>query len=164
MMPFACRRGVDGDFSYIGPSAIQFDNELAIGRGVRNKDIELQLAVIAPARAPHKLKAIIQCLFFGHVRRTQEDVANAIEHDVPHLSVVTTKIKFLLENSAFLQLPETGNVGDVDFDAVSQKAEAITPVPGGVGPMTIAMLLVNTLKAAGISVKAGVGIPRNPGE
>ena len=42
--------------------------------------------------------------------------------------------------------------GDVDFEAVSEKAEAITPVPGGVGPMTIAMLLVNTLAAARISI------------
>ncbi len=42
--------------------------------------------------------------------------------------------------------------GDVDFEAVSQKAEAISPVPGGVGPMTVAMLLVNTLKAAKISI------------
>ena len=39
-------------------------------------------------------------------------------------------------------------VGDVEFDGVSEKASAITPVPGGVGPMTVAMLLVNTLKAA----------------
>ena len=39
-------------------------------------------------------------------------------------------------------------VGDVDFDAVAEKASAITPVPGGVGPMTIAMLLTNTLRAA----------------
>lgn len=39
-------------------------------------------------------------------------------------------------------------VGDVDFDAASQNAGAITPVPGGVGPMTIACLLFNTLKAA----------------
>ena len=39
-------------------------------------------------------------------------------------------------------------VGDVDYDPVAEKASAITPVPGGVGPMTIAMLLVNTLKAA----------------
>jgi methylenetetrahydrofolate dehydrogenase (NADP+)/methenyltetrahydrofolate cyclohydrolase len=39
-------------------------------------------------------------------------------------------------------------VGDVDFDAVARKAAAITPVPGGVGPMTITMLLSNTLKAA----------------
>ena len=38
--------------------------------------------------------------------------------------------------------------GDVDFQGVSEKAAAITPVPGGVGPMTVAMLLLNTLKAA----------------
>jgi len=38
-------------------------------------------------------------------------------------------------------------VGDVDFETVSKKASAITPVPGGVGPMTIAMLLSNTFKA-----------------
>lgn len=38
--------------------------------------------------------------------------------------------------------------GDVDFDSVKEKAGAITPVPGGVGPMTITMLMLNTLKAA----------------
>jgi methylenetetrahydrofolate dehydrogenase (NADP+)/methenyltetrahydrofolate cyclohydrolase len=38
--------------------------------------------------------------------------------------------------------------GDVDFDAVAKVAGAITPVPGGVGPMTIAMLLANTVTAA----------------
>jgi methylenetetrahydrofolate dehydrogenase (NADP+)/methenyltetrahydrofolate cyclohydrolase len=41
-----------------------------------------------------------------------------------------------------------GLVGDVDFEAVCEVASAITPVPGGVGPMTIAMLLSNTLQAA----------------
>ena len=41
-------------------------------------------------------------------------------------------------------------VGDVDFAPVSHKASLITPVPGGVGPMTIAMLMHNTLRAAGI--------------
>jgi methylenetetrahydrofolate dehydrogenase (NADP+)/methenyltetrahydrofolate cyclohydrolase len=43
---------------------------------------------------------------------------------------------------------DDGLVGDVDFDAVSERARAITPVPGGVGPMTRAMLLSNTLRAA----------------
>jgi methylenetetrahydrofolate dehydrogenase (NADP+) / methenyltetrahydrofolate cyclohydrolase len=43
---------------------------------------------------------------------------------------------------------KSGLVGDVDFAAASQVASAITPVPGGVGPMTIAMLLRNTLQAA----------------
>lgn len=43
---------------------------------------------------------------------------------------------------------ENGLCGDVDFENVSKKASAITPVPGGVGPMTIAMLMQNTLTAA----------------
>jgi methylenetetrahydrofolate dehydrogenase (NADP+)/methenyltetrahydrofolate cyclohydrolase len=43
---------------------------------------------------------------------------------------------------------KSGLVGDVDFAAVSEVASTITPVPGGVGPMTIAFLLVNTLRAA----------------
>lgn len=45
--------------------------------------------------------------------------------------------------------------GDVDFDAVKEKASAITPVPGGVGPMTITMLMSNTL--AGAKIAAGLG-------
>jgi methylenetetrahydrofolate dehydrogenase (NADP+)/methenyltetrahydrofolate cyclohydrolase len=43
-------------------------------------------------------------------------------------------------------------VGDVDFNSVSEVASYITPVPGGVGLMTVAMLLENTLKAAEIQV------------
>ena len=49
---------------------------------------------------------------------------------------------------------DDGLVGDVDFGPVSEVASAITPVPGGVGPMTIAMLLRNTLEAA----RAGVAV------
>ena len=45
-------------------------------------------------------------------------------------------------------------VGDVDFEPVAEKAAAITPVPGGVGPMTIAMLLRSTLQAARASVSS----------
>jgi methylenetetrahydrofolate dehydrogenase (NADP+)/methenyltetrahydrofolate cyclohydrolase len=41
-------------------------------------------------------------------------------------------------------------LGDVDFDDVKEKVSYITPVPGGVGPMTIAMLLKNTVQAAKI--------------
>jgi methylenetetrahydrofolate dehydrogenase (NADP+) / methenyltetrahydrofolate cyclohydrolase len=48
---------------------------------------------------------------------------------------------------------EDGLAGDVDFDAVAEVAAAITPVPGGVGPMTIACLLRNTLKAARLAAE-----------
>ena len=47
---------------------------------------------------------------------------------------------------------DDGLVGDVDFDEALEVAVAITPVPGGVGPMTIACLLRNTLQAARMAV------------
>jgi methylenetetrahydrofolate dehydrogenase (NADP+)/methenyltetrahydrofolate cyclohydrolase len=50
------------------------------------------------------------------------------------------------------RLPDGRIVGDVEFEGVRQKASAITPVPGGVGPMTIAMLLYNTVQSAERSV------------
>jgi len=50
-------------------------------------------------------------------------------------------------------------VGDVDFDAVRPKVEAISPVPGGVGPMTIAMLLSNTVYAAELALRAAGPAP-----
>ena len=91
------------------------------------------------------------------------------------LSIPTDKIDFLAEQLKFnerdgwcrLEItrnrnpkisektgkPRTKLVGDCDFDAVKEVASAITPVPGGVGPMTIAMLMKNTLHAAQQSVK-----------
>jgi methylenetetrahydrofolate dehydrogenase (NADP+)/methenyltetrahydrofolate cyclohydrolase len=50
-------------------------------------------------------------------------------------------------------------VGDVDYESARAKAGAITPVPGGVGPMTRAMLLYNTVKAAGIHAGVDVTLP-----
>jgi methylenetetrahydrofolate dehydrogenase (NADP+)/methenyltetrahydrofolate cyclohydrolase len=50
------------------------------------------------------------------------------------------------------RLPDGKLVGDVDFDAVREVASAISPVPGGVGPMTITMLLSNTLQAAELQI------------
>ena len=50
-------------------------------------------------------------------------------------------------------------VGDVDFESAREKAAHITPVPGGVGPMTRAMLLYNTVKAAGLQADVDVALP-----
>ena len=56
---------------------------------------------------------------------------------------------------------ETGYelVGDVEFESAKEKADMITPVPGGVGPLTIAMLLYNTTKAAGLQSDVPVTLP-----
>lgn len=50
-------------------------------------------------------------------------------------------------------------VGDVDFESAKEQASAITPVPGGVGPMTIAMLMYNTVKAASLQSGVDVDLP-----
>jgi methylenetetrahydrofolate dehydrogenase (NADP+)/methenyltetrahydrofolate cyclohydrolase len=50
-------------------------------------------------------------------------------------------------------------VGDVEFESAKEKASAITPVPGGVGPMTRAMLLWNTVKAATEAEDVDVTLP-----
>ncbi|OHD98481.1 MAG: bifunctional methylenetetrahydrofolate dehydrogenase/methenyltetrahydrofolate cyclohydrolase [Sulfurimonas sp. RIFCSPLOWO2_12_FULL_36_74] len=68
-------------------------------------------------------------------------VVNLIKEDMVKDGVIIVDIGINRTNDGKL-------VGDVDFDRVSKKCSYITPVPGGVGPMTIAMLLSNTLKAA----------------
>ncbi|VWC51152.1 bifunctional 5,10-methylene-tetrahydrofolate dehydrogenase/5,10-methylene-tetrahydrofolate cyclohydrolase [Burkholderia lata] len=60
------------------------------------------------------------------------------------------------------RLPDGRITGDVDFDGVSAKASRITPVPGGVGPMTVTMLLDNTIAAAERALTRGMRPARAP--
>jgi methylenetetrahydrofolate dehydrogenase (NADP+)/methenyltetrahydrofolate cyclohydrolase len=76
------------------------------------------------------------------------------EHVKPGAVVIDVGINRLTPEEAH---NKSGLVGDVDFEAVKNVAGAITPVPGGVGPMTIAMLLDNTLRAA--RARVGDGAP-----
>jgi methylenetetrahydrofolate dehydrogenase (NADP+) / methenyltetrahydrofolate cyclohydrolase len=69
------------------------------------------------------------------------------EHIKPGAVVIDVGINRVQITDAFGKTTEK-TVGDVDFDAVRQVAGHITPVPGGVGPMTVAMLLRNTLRSA----------------
>ena len=71
-----------------------------------------------------------KCLGADHIR----DGAVVIDVGINRIADPSTKSGYRL-------------VGDVDFDAVAEKCKAITPVPGGVGPMTIAMLMANTVTA-----------------
>ena len=71
-------------------------------------------------------------------------VINLIKEDMVKDGVIVIDIGINRNESGKL-------VGDVDFENVSKKCSYVTPVPGGVGPMTIAMLLSNTLKAAKIN-------------
>jgi methylenetetrahydrofolate dehydrogenase (NADP+)/methenyltetrahydrofolate cyclohydrolase len=79
----------------------------------------------------HTLNADILIVACGSPRLVKEDMVKAKS------VVIDVGINFI----------EGKLIGDVDFDAVKEKAAAITPVPGGVGPVTTAMLLKNTIKA-----------------
>jgi methylenetetrahydrofolate dehydrogenase (NADP+)/methenyltetrahydrofolate cyclohydrolase len=73
--------------------------------------------------------------------RPKAITADMVKEGVVVIDVGVNRIGKTAEGKSIL-------VGDVDFEAVKEKAKAITPVPGGVGPMTITMLMLNTVKAA----------------
>ncbi len=72
--------------------------------------------------------------------------ADMVRDGVVVIDVATNRIPDASKKSGYR------TVGDVDFEAIKDKAKAITPVPGGVGPMTIAMLLTNTVRAAELAL------------
>lgn len=112
-------------------------------------------------------KPLIQCLLNKNATvtvchsRTKDIESIAREADI--LIAALGKPKFVKENmvkdgaiviDVGINRNEEGKlVGDVDFENVSKKASYITPVPGGVGPMTIAMLMHNVVKAAKVLLK-----------
>ena len=73
--------------------------------------------------------------------RPKAITADMVKEGVVVIDVGVNRIGQTAEGKAILS-------GDVDFEAVKEKAAAITPVPGGVGPMTITMLMLNTIRAA----------------
>ena len=89
----------------------------------------------------HTLDADILLVGVGVINLIKEDM---VKHDAIIIDIGINRA----ENGKL--------VGDVDYENVSKKCSYITPVPGGVGPMTIAMLLSNSLKAAKINAKKNV--------
>jgi methylenetetrahydrofolate dehydrogenase (NADP+)/methenyltetrahydrofolate cyclohydrolase len=81
-------------------------------------------------------------ILIAAIGRAEFVTANLVKEGVVVIDVGTNRVKAPERKSGYRL------VGDVDFGPVSEKAAAISPVPGGVGPMTITMLLHNTVKAA----------------
>jgi methylenetetrahydrofolate dehydrogenase (NADP+)/methenyltetrahydrofolate cyclohydrolase len=91
--------------------------------------------------ASHTRRAVILIVAAG---RPKAITADMVKEGVVVIDVGVNRIGMTPDGKALL-------CGDVDFETVKQKAAMITPVPGGVGPMTITMLMMNTLKAAKIA-------------
>jgi methylenetetrahydrofolate dehydrogenase (NADP+)/methenyltetrahydrofolate cyclohydrolase len=82
----------------------------------------------------------------GHTRRA--DILVAAVGKPKFVSADMVKPGAVVIDVGINRLPDGKLCGDVDFDACKDVAGQITPVPGGVGPMTITMLLANTIEAA----------------
>ncbi len=93
--------------------------------------------------AAHTRRADILVAAMGAPQTIRADM---VKDGAVVIDVATSRIPDAAKKSGYR------TVGDVDFDAVKEKVKAITPVPGGVGPMTIAMLLVNTVHAAELTL------------
>lgn len=118
-----------------------------VGKPVANILLQKQegansTVTICHSRTPdieaHTINADILIAAIGKPRFITEDM---VKEGAVVIDVGTNRTGTTAEGKAIL-------AGDVDFDKVKEKAAAITPVPGGVGPMTIAMLMANTLKSA----------------
>jgi methylenetetrahydrofolate dehydrogenase (NADP+)/methenyltetrahydrofolate cyclohydrolase len=95
--------------------------------------------------ASHTRRADILIAAIGKPRFITADM---VKEGVVVIDVGTNDIGRTAEGKRIL-------AGDVDFESVKEKASAITPVPGGVGPMTIVMLMSNTVKAARMAARLG---------
>jgi methylenetetrahydrofolate dehydrogenase (NADP+) / methenyltetrahydrofolate cyclohydrolase len=87
----------------------------------------------------------------AHTR--QADIVVAAVGRIGTLTAAMVKPGAIVIDVGINRKPDGKLAGDVEFDSVREVAGHITPVPGGVGPMTIAMLLMNTLQAAQAAIK-----------
>lgn len=127
---------------------IEHADVVIVGRGAL---VGMPLAIMLAQKAPRANATVTLCHtgtrdLLPHTRRAEILVVAAgrpgtvtADMIMPGATVVDVAVN---------RLPDGKLVGDVDFEPVAKVAGAITPVPGGVGPMTVAMLLANTVTAA----------------
>jgi methylenetetrahydrofolate dehydrogenase (NADP+)/methenyltetrahydrofolate cyclohydrolase len=128
--------------------AIEHAEVVIVGRGAL---VGMPLAIMLAQKAPNANATVTLCHtgtrdLLVHTRRAEILVVAAGRPGTVTADMIMPGATVI--DVAVNRLPDGKLVGDVEFDQVEKVAGAITPVPGGVGPMTIAMLLANTVTAA----------------
>lgn len=132
----------------------------------RSKNVGLPISLILHSDAKYELPGMEATVILCHRHTPQQELENfckLADIIISATGVVNLIKPHMVKNGACvidvgitrIKTPEgkTKLVGDVDFDGVKQVAGFITPVPGGVGPMTVAMLMENTYRAALLLLK-----------
>jgi methylenetetrahydrofolate dehydrogenase (NADP+) / methenyltetrahydrofolate cyclohydrolase len=138
--------------------AIEHAEVVIVGRG---QLVGLPLSIMLAQKAPNANATVTLCHtgtrdLLVHTRRAEVLVVAAGRPGTVTADMVLPGAVVI--DVAVNRLDDGRLVGDVEFDTVSKVARAITPVPGGVGPMTVAMLLANTVEAAERTA-AGAAVP-----
>ena len=114
------------------------------------------MAIIIPANSASGGYDVANSLRFND---GQTDYLNRTPASASNRDKFTLTSDMIKENAIVIDVAisrfQEKLVGDSDYDQIIQKASFATPVPGGVGPMTVAMLLKNTITAASLSTQIG---------
>jgi methylenetetrahydrofolate dehydrogenase (NADP+) / methenyltetrahydrofolate cyclohydrolase len=134
---------------------IEHSEVVIVGRGAL---VGMPLSIMLAQKAPRANATVTLCHtgtrdLIVHTRRAEILVVAAGRPGTVTADMISPGATVI--DVAVNRLPDGRLVGDVEFEGVSKVAGAITPVPGGVGPMTVAMLLSNTVTAAERAVARG---------
>ena len=135
---------------------------------IKLTDTEYQKYFFSKVEKDNKIKGILN--FFGIIEKQKYDTYSSSKMlerwdkydptgNYEENPVKNTEKNIISKKENDKNISNNGEItGDVDFKAVQNIASYMTPVPGGVGPMTVAMLLFNTFKAAQNQIKKGLNI------
>lgn len=148
---YARSTGVDPSEFYVGKTLVVVGRSTSVGKPAMWLGLERHATVLAAHSRTAASGRLAEATLQADILIVAAGQPGLVTGDMVCEGVVAVDVGFHT-----IVDPETGKtsfVGDLDFDSVAVKAEAITPVPGGVGPITDVWLVGNTLVAAALSVQ-----------
>jgi len=148
---YARSTGVDPSEFYVGKTLVVVGRSTSVGKPAMWLGLERHATVLAAHSRTAASGRLAEATLQADILIVAAGQPGLVTGDMVCEGVVAVDVGFHT-----IVDPETGAttfVGDLDFDSVAAKAEAITPVPGGVGPITDVWLVGNTLVAAALSVQ-----------
>jgi methylenetetrahydrofolate dehydrogenase (NADP+)/methenyltetrahydrofolate cyclohydrolase len=148
---YARSTGVDPSEFYVGKTLVVVGRSTSVGKPAMWLGLERHATVLAAHSRTAASGRLAEATLQADILIVAAGQPGLVTGEMVCEGVVAVDVGFHT-----IVDPETGKtsfVGDLDFDSVAAKAEAITPVPGGVGPITDVWLVGNTLVAAALSVQ-----------
>lgn len=148
---YARSTGVDPADFYIGKTLVVVGRSTSVGKPAQWLGLERHATVLAAHSRTAASGRLAEATQQADILIVAAGRPGLVTGDMVHEGVIAVDVGFHTVQDPIAR--KRRFVGDLDFDSVAAKAEAITPVPGGVGPITDVWLVGNTLVAAALSVQ-----------